>query len=108
MNWKASATDWTKSSSRIVVMAFFQAKASGRETRGGDLRGDLSTQDLTIAGARKIPREVHDLRRFVGREVPAPESEELLGRDPASRLRNDVGDHEALVRAGIFGDARAI
>src|ERR1700694_5863428 len=108
MNWKASATDWTKSSSRIVVMAFFQAKASGRGTRGGDLRSDLSTQNLTIAGTRKIPREVHDLRRLVGGEVLAPESEELLGRDPALRLRNDVGDHEALVGARILGDARAI
>src|ERR1700694_2096372 len=108
MNWKASATDWTKSSSRIVVMAFFRAKASGRGTRGGDLRSDLSTQNLTIAGAREIPREVHDLRRLVRGEALAPEAQELVGRDRASRLSNHVGDHEALAGARILGDARAI
>src|ERR1700694_970468 len=108
MNWKASATDWTKSSSRIVVMAFFQAKPSDRGTRGGDLRSDFPTQDLTIAGARGIPREVHDHGRREGGEPTAPEGEDLFGRDPASRLRNHVGDPEALVGARLFGDARAI
>src|SRR5258708_8477333 len=108
MNWKASATDWMKSSWRIVVMIFLWRKGSDRGTRGGDLRSDFPTQNFTIAGARKILREVNDFRRLVGGEAFAPEGQQLVGRHRASGLRDDVGDHEALVDARLLGDARAV
>src|SRR5258708_38009495 len=108
MNWKASATDCTKSSWRIVVMIFLWRKGSGRGARGGDLRSDFPTPNFTIAGARKILREVNDFRRLVGGEALAPESAQLVGRHRASGLRDDVGDHEALVDARLLGDARAV
>src|SRR5438445_7876795 len=104
MNWKASATDWTKSSCLMTVMGFFQAKASGRGTRGGDLRSDIPTQNFTIVGARKIPREVDHLRRLVRGEVLAAEREQLVGRDRRARLRDHVGDDEPLVASGLLGD----
>src|SRR6266850_1273216 len=108
MNWKASATDCTKSSCLMTVMGFFRTKALGRGTRGGDLRSDFPTQNFTIRSARKILREVNDFRRLVGGEPLAPESEQLLGGDRASRLRDDVGDHEPFVGARFLCDARAI
>src|SRR5260370_1760554 len=85
MNWKASATDWMKSSWRMVVIACSRwispakAIASDRGTRGRDLRSDFPTQNLTIASAREFPREVNDLRRLVGREVLARKVEEIAG-----------------------------
>src|SRR5258708_20680765 len=108
MNWKASATDCTKSSWRIVVMIFLWRKGSGRGARGGDLRSDFPTPNFTIAGARKILREVNDFRRLVGGEALAPESEQLVGRHRASGLSDDVGDHETFVGSRFLGDARAV
>src|SRR5258707_10687462 len=109
MNWKASATDWTKSSWRIVVMACFRwispgkAIASSRGTRGRDLRSDFPTQNFTIPGARELLREVHHLRRLVGGEVLSREVEQIRGRDLASFLRDHIRDHETLVVARVLG-----
>src|SRR5258708_7007771 len=114
MNWNASATDWTKSSWRIVVMACFRwisrgkAIASNRGTRGRDLRGDFPTQNFTIASAREFLREVNDLRRLVGGEGLARKVEEIAGRDRAAFVRDHVRDHQALVGPRVLGDAGAV
>src|SRR5258708_32905195 len=118
MNWKASATDWMKSSCLMTVMVCSwmygscsrcsEKKASGHGTRGGDLRSDVATKNFTIPRARKIFREVHDLRGLVRGEPLAPEGEQLVGGDRAARLRDHVGHDEALVRARFLGDAGAV
>src|SRR5258708_32513094 len=107
MNWKASATDWMKSSWRIVVMIFLWRKGSDRGTRGGDLRSDFPTQNFTIAGARKILREVNDFRRLVGGEAFAPEGRQLAGRPRRSGLPDARGAPESLVDASLLVEARA-
>src|ERR1700674_811397 len=107
MNWKASATDCTKSSWRITVMDLL-SKGLHRGARGRDLRSDFPTQNFTIAGAREIPRDVDHLRRLVRGELLAPEGEQLVGGRGAARLRDHVGDHEALVGARLLGDAGAV
>src|SRR5476649_2955715 len=108
MNWKASATDWMKSSCLMTVIGTLWEKSSVHGTRGRDPRSNLSTQNFTISGARKILREVHDLRCLVGCEALAGESEELVGRRRGAGLRDHVGHDEALVGAGLLRDARAI
>ncbi len=73
------------------------------------IRGVISlTENFTIARARQIVREVHDLRGLVGRELLAPEGEELLGRDLRGGLRDHVGHDEPLVASRVLGDACAI
>src|SRR6185503_13087514 len=115
MNWKASATDWMKSSSRMVVMllvpgspAWIGTNASGRRTRRRDPRSDFSTKNFTIAGTWKLAREIHDLRRLVCGQVRAAEREQRIGGDARAVLRDHVRDHERLVAPRAFRDACAV
>src|SRR3954469_498961 len=106
MNWKASATEATKSSSRIVVMSGFCGSGSG--ARDCDPWRDVPPENFTIAGSRKFPREVHDSWRLVGREALAAIVEELIRGGRGTVAKDGVGDDQPLVRAYLFTDARAV
>src|SRR3974390_2265835 len=104
MNWNASATDWMKSSWRMVVMAILLH----RRARRRDPRSDFPAKNFTIACAGKILRDVDNLRRLVGGEVLAAVGQELVRRDWNAGLRDHVGHDETLVGTRVFRDARAI
>ena len=82
---------------------------SWRGARGRDRGADLATQDLAVAGAREIARQVDDLRApCTPRGARGRRRAARRGEASLPSARDHVGDHQALVRPGLLADAGAV